>query len=142
MKTQTLLKEIMTKDVQVVPPHCPAGEIAQKMRQLDVGGIPVQEGDKILGQVTDRDLVLRVLAEGRDPKTTPARDIMSSPIVWAYEDQDVEEAAHLMEENQVRRLVVLDRDKKMVGIVALGDLATKGGDDFAGEALEEISQPN
>ncbi len=136
------LKEIMTSDVQVMRPDARLTEVASQMKKLDVGAIPICDEDRLVGMVTDRDIVLRTLGESQDPRVMFAKDVMHSPIVYCYEDQTIEEAARLMEVKQIRRLVVLNRDKRLVGIVSVGDLAVKtGSEELSGEVLEKISQP-
>lgn len=135
------LKNIMTPAVERLPKNASVQEVAQKMKTIDVGMIPVYDGDRLVGMVTDRDLALRVVAEGRDGATTPAYDVMTPEVIYCYEDQRVEDAAAVMEQQQIRRLIVLDRDKRLVGIVSLGDMAThRQSKKVAGEALSEISQ--
>jgi CBS domain-containing protein/sporulation protein YlmC with PRC-barrel domain len=137
------IKAIMTREVEVVHPEGTLREAAQKMATLDVGPLPVCKGDEIVGMLTDRDITVRATAEGRDPKTTKVYEVMTPEIVFAYEDEDVSDAAQLMAEHQIRRLVVLDRDKRLVGIVSLGDLAVHTGDTRqAGETLEGVSDPS
>ena len=132
------LREVMTRNVEVVHPDATLREAAQKMKNLDVGPIPVCDGDRIQGMLTDRDITIRATAEGRDPNTTPVREVMTPDVVYCYEDQDVQQAADLMEERQIRRLIVLNREKKLTGIVSLGDLATQTGDaDLDSEELTE-----
>ena len=134
------IKDIMTSDVHIILPDCIVQEAAQKMLKLGVGALPVCDGEKILGIVTDRDITLRAVASGRDIQNTKAREIMSSPIVYCFENQDIEEVSRIMEVKQIRRLVVLNQEKKLVGIVSLGDVAVKTGrDDLAGEILEKVS---
>ena len=113
------------------------------MRDLDVGPLPVcGDDDRLAGMVTDRDIAVRAVAEGWDPTAKRVRDVMSEEVVYCFEDQAVEDAARLMRENQIRRLVVLNRDKRLVGIVSLGDLAVETGDEeLAGRTLEEVSEP-
>ena len=123
-----LLKEIMTTDVEVIEPETSITNAAKKMRSLDVGALPVCDGRRLLGMVTDRDITIRATAEARNPDSTFVRDCMSPEIVYCFDDQDVEEAERVMQEKQIRRLPVLTRDKQLAGIVALGDLATKTGD--------------
>ena len=135
------LSEILTRNVETIGPDTSAREAAQRMRSMDVGSLPVCDGRTLLGMVTDRDLAIRVLAEGRDPNATPVRDAMTPDVTYAFEDDDVQRAAELMKEQQIRRLPVLDREKHLVGIVALGDIATTGKDRLSGDALEQISQP-
>jgi CBS domain-containing protein len=133
-----VLREIMTTRVEVVHPDATLKEAAQKMKALDVGPIPVCDGDRLQGMLTDRDITVRATAEGRDPNTTKVREVMTPDVVYCFEDQDVREAADIMEEKQIRRLVVLNRDKRLVGIVSLGDLATQTGD--AELESEELSE--
>ena len=136
------LSDIMTRDVQVVPPSCTVQEAAQHMRQLDVGAIPVCDGQKLVGMVTDRDIAVRSSAEGRDPKLTKITDVMSSDLTWCFEDASVDEVARTMQEKQVRRIPVVDREKKLVGIVALGDLATSSApDQTKSQGVRGVSEP-
>lgn len=135
------LREIMTTDVVVASPQTSVREAAALMAQHDIGSLPVCEGLKALGQVTDRDITVRVTAEGIDPETCTVADIMSSPAIWAYEDQEVEDVARLMQDHQIRRLIVVDRDRQLCGVVALGDLAQEAEEEVSGETLREISQP-
>ena len=136
------LKEIMTHGVDVIPPDATVKEAAEKMKKLDVGPMPVCDGERLVGILTDRDITIRAVAEGRDPSMTKVRDVMTPEIVYCFEDQDVKDAAILMEEKQIRRLPILNHNKWLVGIVSLGDLAVGTGDQkLAGEALERISEP-
>jgi CBS domain-containing protein len=136
------LKEIMTKLVETVAPDIPIQEAANRMRSLDVGVLPVFKGDRLVGMLTDRDLTIRAIAEGKDPKTTTVQEAMTADVAYCFEDQDVEEAGRIMKENQIRRLPVLNRDKLLVGIVSLGDLATRADEKRAGETLEKVSEPS
>jgi len=134
------LREVMTREVEVVRPESTLIEAARKMKELDVGPIPVCDDNQIIGMITDRDIATRAVAEGRDPKHTQVREIMTPDVVYCYEDEDVDEAARLMRQRQVRRLLVLNRSRELTGIVSLGDLAVDTGDErLAGETLEEIS---
>jgi CBS domain-containing protein len=137
------IKDAMTEGVECARPNDSVAHAADRMRQLDVGALPVcGDNDKLIGMVTDRDITVRATAEACDPGETQVRDIMTPDIVFCFEDQDISEAANLMEEKQIRRLAVLNRDKRLVGIVSLGDLAVKSGDDrLSGEALERVSEP-
>ena len=134
------IREIMSSDVQCTKPDNTLTEAAGLMRQLDTGAVPVCDHDRLAGMLTDRDIAIRAVADGRDPNATSVRDVMSPGVVYVFEDQSVEDAAHLMEEKQIRRLPVLNRNKRMVGIVSLGDLAVQSQPSFGGEALREISQ--
>jgi CBS domain-containing protein len=113
----------MTRQVEVIQPERSLEEAAEKMKTLDVGVIPVCDGDRLVGMLTDRDIVTRVIAEQRDPHATRVSDAMTATVISCYEDDDVQRAARRMDEEQIRRLAVLDRDKRLVGIVSLGDLA-------------------
>ncbi|MGH6918867.1 MAG: CBS domain-containing protein [Geminicoccaceae bacterium] len=119
------LKDVMTTKVQLTDPTAKLKEAAISMRDGNFGLLPVGANDRLVGTITDRDIAVRAVAEGKDPNTTTVSDVMSKGIHYCFEDQEVEEAARLMSEAQVRRLPVLDRDKRLVGIVALADLATE-----------------
>jgi CBS domain-containing protein len=137
-----LVKEIMTPDVEVVSPGDTLEQAARKMEVLDIGPLPVCEGRRVVGMITDRDITVRATAAGCDPKTTLVHDAMSQDIICCYEDQDVREAARLMKEEQIRRLLVMNRANDLVGIVSLGDLATEaGGQGQPGEVLKKVSEP-
>jgi CBS domain-containing protein len=137
------VSEVMTPEVECASPSTSIQEAARKMRDLDVGPLPVcGDNDRLVGMLTDRDIVIRAIAEGLDPKTTRIQDMMTPDVIYCFEDQGLEEAAQLMKESQVRRLVVLNRDKQLVGIVSLGDLAVKTGDEsLSGETLSHVSEP-
>lgn len=140
-ETKVTLEEIMTRNAQVIEPDATLQEAARLMKNLDVGGLPVCDGERLCGFITDRDIAIRAVAEGEDPGTCKVSDVMSKELHWCYADEDVEKAAQLMRQYQIRRLMVLDRDKKLCGIVSLGDLAVEGEDDeFAGEVLEKVSE--
>lgn len=136
------ISEIMTQDVEFVRPDDTLVEAATKMKNLDVGPLPVCEHQGVVGIVTDRDITIRAVALGKDPKTTKVRDVMSEDVICCYLDQNVEVAAHLMQSQQIRRVLVVDRDKRLVGIVSLGDLAVVAETPAkAGEILQEVSGP-
>jgi len=136
------LKDVMTHGVEVVNPGTTLQEAAEKMRRLDVGPLPVCDGDRLVGMLTDRDITVRAVAEGCDPTTTPVREAMTPEIIHCFEDQDVQEAARLMAQYQIRRLPILNRNKRLVGMVSLGDLAVSTGDQRrVGEVLEQVSEP-
>jgi CBS domain-containing protein len=138
----TTVKDVMTPQVEWVTPDTTLREAAELMRTLDIGPLPVCEHDRVVGIVTDRDITLRATAEGLDPWTTRVREVMTPNVVSCYEDQDIEEAERVMKERQLRRLLVLDRDQRLAGIVSLGDLAVHADDaGMAGEALQGVSEP-
>jgi CBS domain-containing protein len=135
------ISEIMTPEVQSIGSGDTLQQAAMKMKKLGVGPLPVCENQSVVGMVTDRDITVRAVAEGLDPRMTKVRDVMSEEVVCCYDDQDVEVAARLMQSKQIRRVLVLNRDKRLVGIVALADLAAEGVDPLrAGEILHEVSE--
>lgn len=137
------IRDIMTKNPEVVRPDATIDEAARMMKHLDVGSLPVCNGTRVLGMITDRDITIRATAVGHDPNTTHVQDIMSHDIQYCYDDQDVKEAAKLMSENQIRRLPIVDRDKNLVGIVSLGDISVDANNDrMSGDTLEDISKPS
>ena len=137
------VSEVMTRGVECIRPDDNIVTAAQKMKDLDVGALPVcGTDDRLQGMITDRDVTVRATAGCCDPGGTCVRDVMTPNVIYVFEDQDVTEAARLMRENQVRRLVVLNRGKRLVGIVSLGDLAVDSRDDeLTGATLEAISEP-
>jgi CBS domain-containing protein len=136
------LRDVMTRNVEAADFDVTLQEAAAKMKTLDVGALPIREGEHLVGMLTDRDITIRAVAVGLDPKQTAVAEVMTSELVYGYEDQDVRDAALLMAKEQVRRLPVLNRNEELVGIVSLGDLAVNTGDDrLKGEVLEEISEP-
>jgi len=133
----------MTTGVEVIDPDGTLQEAAARMKSLDVGMLPVCDNGKLEGMITDRDITVRAIAEGEDPTIIRVRDVMTPDVFYCYDDQLVLDAARLMQERQVRRLIVLNRDKRLVGVVSLGDLAVETGDEeMAGQALEAVSEPN
>jgi CBS domain-containing protein len=134
--------DVMTRDVRVVSPKDSIQRAAQCMDELNVGVVPVCDGSKLLGMVTDRDITVRGVAAGKMAET-PVTEVMSEHVRWCYEDQDIDEVMDEMRDAQIRRLPVINRDKKLVGIVSLGDLADRGSDDKrVGETLKDISTPS
>ncbi len=121
------LKDIMTREVGMISPDATAADAALRMAKLDVGSIPVCDGERLIGMLTDRDLIVRVMAPGREPKMTRVKEVITDTMHYCYEDEDSAQAAHLMSERQIRQLPILSRSKQLVGIVSLRDLATKGG---------------
>ena len=134
-----LVSELMTRDVRVVAPSDTLERAATMMGQVDAGAIPVGENDRLVGMITDRDIAVRAVARGKPPQT-PVRDVMSTEVKYCFEDDDIEDVARNMADIQVRRLPVLNRDKRLVGIVSLGDLAVEHAVQ-ACRALSGISEP-
>jgi CBS domain-containing protein len=135
------IAECMTQDIEIVNPDQPIREAAQFMLRADAGIMPVSEGDKLVGMVTDRDIAVRAVAEGRGPDT-PVRDIMSGDVLFCFEDDEVEAVAMKMSDAQVRRMPVLSReDETLVGIVSLGDISRSEQSEAAAVALDGITDP-
>jgi CBS domain-containing protein len=135
------VRQVMTADVYTVRPDASIFDIAELMRDEDIGAVPVVEDDKLIGMVTDRDIVVRALADSKDPTQATARSVMSANLLYCFDDQSVEEVLDNMGEQQVRRMPVVDRDKRLVGVVSIGDLSAAAPADRAGESLSQISQP-
>jgi len=134
------VKDAMTKDVRMTRPDQRIRDAALLMAELDIGVLPVEENDKLVGMITDRDIAVRAVAEGRGPDT-PIRDVMTREVLYCYDDQTVEEVSQNMANVRVRRLPVMNREKRLVGILSLGDLAqSEQALDEAGEALNGISR--
>jgi CBS domain-containing protein len=135
------VREVMTADVYTCRPDDSIVQIAELMRDEDIGAVPVVEEDKLIGIVTDRDIVVRGLADSKDPVAATARAVMTGTLLYCFDDQSVEEALDNMGAQQVRRLPVVDRDKRLVGVVSIGDLCAAAAPERAGESLSQISQP-
>lgn len=137
------IREIMTKQVDTVSPDTSLKEAARMMRDADIGFLPVGENDRLVGTLTDRDIAIRAVADGKDPNSAKVRDAMSAGTEYVFEDQDTAEAMNLMSQKQIRRLPVMNRDKRLVGVVAIGDLAVRtNDDDVVGQTVEDVSQPS
>ena len=135
------ISEIMSSDVETVTADQPIQEAARFMLTGDAGAIPVSDGDRLIGMVTDRDITVRAVAEGRGPET-PVREVMTDTLLFCFDDQDVDEVAIQMSDAQVRRFPVLSREgERLVGIVSIGDLSRSNDSDAAQVALEGVSQP-
>ena len=132
--------EIMTPSVHIADPNMTIREVARWMRADDVGALPVGENDRLVGVVTDRDIVMRAVAEERSPGNTSVREVMSEGVCYCFEDDDVEGASQVMATHQVRRLPVLNRQKRLVGVIALADIS-RADDESAQDALKDISAP-
>jgi CBS domain-containing protein len=133
--------QIMTGRPRTVAPENTLVEAAGLMRELDVGALPVLDHNQLAGMVTDRDVVVRGVADGRDPANATVSEVMSGGAEFVFGDQEVEEAVRVMERRQIRRLPVLDRGKRLIGIVSLGDIATSSNPAFSGMALRDVSEP-
>jgi len=122
------VSEIMSRDVKIAAPSDTLEQAAKLMATIDVGLLPVGENDRLVGMLTDRDITVRAVAKGRSPSECKVSDVMTSDVKYVFEDEDTEDVARNMADLQVRRLPVLNRDKRLVGIVSIGDLATRGDD--------------
>lgn len=134
------VSDVMTRDVQTVRPDTTVQEAANFMLREDAGSMPVRDGDRLIGMITDRDIAVRGVAKGYGPDT-PVRELMTDEIICARTDDNVEEVASKMSEAQVRRIPVIDENERLCGIVSLGDLAREGDSDSADQALEGVSEP-
>lgn len=131
--------DVMHRHAIWISPETPLAEIANKMRDEDIGALPVGENDRLVGMVTDRDVAIRGFSQTRDPLQTTARDVMSEPIVFCREDSELEDAVHIMENRQIRRLPVINDQKRMVGMLSLGDVAAAGSPSLCNEAVKSVS---
>lgn len=133
------VSEVMSANPCSVDADKPVAYAAQMMKQEDVGLVPIVEGDRLVGALTDRDIVTRVVAEGKDPQSVTVREVASTDVVTIDPQQDLDEALRLMATNQIRRLPVVEEDGRLVGIVAQADVAREADDKQTGELVEEIS---
>jgi CBS domain-containing protein len=133
------VSEAMTRDVRVANPGQSIRDVAKIMAEIDAGSMPVGENDRLVGMITDRDIAIRAVAKGKGPDT-PVSEVMSKEVKYCFEDEDLEHVAHNMGDIQVRRLPVVSRDKRLVGIVSLGDVAQNEDTETTGEATAGVSQ--
>jgi len=137
------VKEIMTGNVEKVETDTPLTEVAQRMKTHDIGMLPVYDGDSLVGMITDRDITIRATANGLHPEKTRSREVMTWNIVYCFEDQDIGEAGQIMQENKIRRLPVMNRQRRLVGIVSLGDIALGTGDsNLVYATTQKVSTPD
>ena len=136
------IKEIMTCDVETIDSDISLIEAAHLMKQMDIGALPVWKEQRLIGMITDRDIAIRGVAEGMDPSTTCVKDIMTPQVYYCFEDDDIHDAASMMEEKSIHRLLVLSEDNQPVGFISLADFAVKCRDErLAWEILEKLSEP-
>lgn len=136
------VSELMSRNVQLTSPATTLDAAARSMAESDFGALPVGENDRLIGMITDRDIVVRGIAAGHDPASTSVREVMSSSIKYCFEDEDVHHVADIMGELQVRRLPVVNHDKRLVGIISLGDISRQAEPHVSGSALGNVSRPN
>lgn len=134
------VSEVMTRDVKLVSPTQSIRDAAKTMAECDAGALPVGEGDRLVGVITDRDIAIRAVGENKGPET-PVRDVMTRQVLYCFEDETVDHVAANMGEQQVRRLPVMNREKRLVGIVSIGDVSRNAKANTAGKAVAAISQP-
>ena len=132
-------KEAMHKGVEWVSPDTPVTTLAKKMLEQDIGAIPIGENDRLIGIVTDRDITLRAVANGKDISGLTARDVMTKGIVWCRDIDEVNQAVNIMQTKQVRRLPVIDQNKRMVGILSMGDISHAASKRTAAEVARAVS---
>ena len=136
------LSEIMTHNVEIIHPNDTLQTAARKMRDRNIGFLPVYDAGELVGVLTDRDIIVRALTKGVDPKSKLTRDLITSPAIFCFEDQSIDDASDLMHDNQVRRIVILKRgNRELAGVISLGDLAVNVDDRISGDVLQSISTP-
>lgn len=132
------IADVMTRKVELTDPGATLQEAAKTMEEDDVGFLPVGENDRVIGMITDRDIVVRAVAAGLDPRTARVREVMTYRVLYCFEDEDVEAAAESMGRELVRRLPIVNRRKRLVGVVSLGDIAVKHNPAEAGKTLSDV----
>lgn len=133
------VRQVMHAPADWVEADTPVSEVAVRMAQADIGALPVGRNDRLIGIITDRDLALRVVAQKRDPQTTLAKDVMTPGLIWCRTEEDVEDAVHLMDQKKIRRLPVINEEKRLVGMLSLGDIAQGMGLQLAGELTRAVA---
>jgi CBS domain-containing protein len=137
-----LIKEIMSEKPICLSPDTSLKDAAKEMEKIDAGFIPVEENGQIIGIVTDRDIAIRAVSDGQDPNSTTVKEIMSTEVISCLEDDDIKKAADMMRQKQIRRLIVLNKNKELVGILSLGDIVTNSEDiQLSGKLIKDISEP-
>jgi len=135
-----MIRDVMTRDLAVINAKDSLKDAALKMRELSVGPLPVCDGDRLTGIITDRDIVVRAVSQGKDPNTTSVEEAMTGQLEYAFDDEDIQAVAEKMKEKKVRRILVLDGNKKLAGIVALSDLLEELAEGDVSQTLEAISE--
>lgn len=133
------VKDVMHRNTIWTDPDAPVADVAERMRKDDIGALPVGENDRLIGMVTDRDIVLRGFIERKDPLQMTARDVMSEPIVYCRDNEDLDDAVRIMERKQIRRLPVIDKNHRMVGMLSLGDVAAVASPSLCSETVRAVS---
>lgn len=135
------VQEVMTPNIEYIKSDDSIKKAAEKMKNIDIGVLPVTAGDEVIGIMTDRDIVIRSTAQGLDPEKHMVMEVLTTGVTSVKEEDDIKEAADLMEDKQIRRVLVKDKEGKVTGIVSLGDLAVHIKNKLAGEVLKEVSEP-
>ena len=135
------IKQAMNDEVKLIHPQDTILDAAKVMKEFDIGFMPVVEGERVVGAITDRDICVRGTAENKNPNKDRVGDIMTHEVLSCYEDQPIDEVAHVMKEDKVRRVIVLNRDNKLTGVVSMGDLAGHTAVDVSGEVLRQVTTP-
>ena len=133
------VREAMHKGAEWVPPETPLAQLAKKMKELDIGSIPIGENDRLVGMVTDRDITCRAVANGKDISNLTARDVMSKGVIYCTDTEDLDDALRLMEVNRIRRLPVISDKKRMVGMLSIGDVSHAASRELSGEVIAAVS---
>jgi CBS domain-containing protein len=133
------VREVMHPNASWIEPDTPLAAVAAQMDQEDIGALPVGENDRLIGMITDRDIAIRAFADNSDPLKRTARDVMSQPIIFCTANEDLDDAVRIMERKQVRRLPVIDENRRMIGMLSLGDVAARAPASLAGETLRAVS---
>ena len=137
------VKEIMTRDVETVRRDTLLTDAAERMRTHDIGILPVWDGEQLQGIVTDRDIAVRAIVKNQQPELLRCQDVMTQNVVFCFEDQEVTEAGRIMQDHKIRRLPVINRQRHLVGIISIGDIALGTGDTkLAGVSVQEVSAPD
>ena len=134
------VRDIMTKHAEWIDADTPLKDVAKKMRDKNIGCLPVGENDRLIGMITDRDIACRAVADARDPVSTKARDVMTKGIAFCFDDQTDEDAAEMMEGKKIHHLPVLNREKRLVGVLSLGDLALRSSKALSAELIHLVSR--
>ncbi|MFZ3181066.1 CBS domain-containing protein [Methylocystis hirsuta] len=133
------VRDVMHRGVEWLSPDTPIATVAKEMLEHDIGAIPIGENDRLVGMVTDRDITIRAVVQGKDISKLTARDVMTSGVIYCRDAEEIDDAARIMESKQIRRLPVIDENKRMVGIVTLGDISHAGSRDLSAEVMKAVS---
>lgn len=136
------IENVMHEGVKWVSPDTLVADVAALMKKEDIGAVPIGENDRLVGMITDRDLVTRVMTDGADARKLKVRDVMTKGIVYCRTDQSIEDAIHLMEDKKIRRLPVIDKDKRLVGMLSMGDISHHASREMSGQLVHAVAAPH